>query len=371
MLIISLLLAAALSAPSRAAKSRVSCHAGTAIITQGALRVFGLPFRASAEGVFRGTSVYACLPGGAAVQLGAVGADQGTDSTTIDQLAFDGSRYLATRTTDDGEGGPGVTFGVADLRTARSGGFANGVGGFASPPTFRVLFGGALLTSDDGVRRVAFTNRSGSGSPIAATGTEVAVSGSTAYWTQRSDGTTTAQSLRIPGRVAAPENTIFGSIDGLPLPRSRCEQRTGQTIARTQLVRVFASGRSVFACRDDRGGVLLLGRHTEPDQLRIVGDRWLLTLLPHDPTGLAAVYDMKALAEVTAVPAAAGPISSWSLLPNGALAWIQRGVLYAQAATASAPTELASAGDAPTALASANHTVYWTTGDAPHRFAAN
>ena len=64
--------AAALSAPSRAAKcARVSCHAGTAIITQGALRVFGLPFRASAEGVFRGTSVYACLPGGAAVQLGA------------------------------------------------------------------------------------------------------------------------------------------------------------------------------------------------------------------------------------------------------------------------------------------------------------
>ena len=123
--------------------------------------------------------------------------------------------------------------------------------------------------------------------------------------------------------------------------------------------------------RDDRGGLVRLDTRTEPDQLRIVGDRWLLTLLPGDRTRLAAVYDMNRLATVTAVPAAAGPVTASTFLPNGALAWIQGGALYAQTVSADSPTLLAPAGDAPTALASANHTVDWTkAGGVAHLFAA-
>src|SRR5262249_15176311 len=133
----SLLLATAVVASAHATKRpRVTCHSGTAIITQGSLRVFGIPFRSPAEGVFRGDTVYACLPGGRPQSLGDVGADEGTDSETIDGLVFDGSRYIAQQSTDDGEGGPTVTYGVTDLRSGRSGAFANGVGGLDSVAPF-------------------------------------------------------------------------------------------------------------------------------------------------------------------------------------------------------------------------------------------
>ncbi len=369
---IALLLVVAVGASADAKKRpRVTCHSGTAIITQGTLRVFGIPFRSPAEGVFRGDDVYACLPGGRPRGIGQVGADEGTDSETIDALVFDGSRYLAEQSTDDGEGGPTVAVGATDLRNGRSGAFANGVGGVDEVPPLRVLSDGRLLTSDDGVRLVSANAKSGSGKPISDSGDadEVAARGATAYWTEHPrGGPARVRTQAFPARAGAPENTTLGPVDGLPDLHARCERRTGATIARSELVRVFASGAALRACRDDRGGVIRLAPEPGAADIRIVNDRWLLVLLG-DPTRSATVYDMKTLTAATTVRAGAQPLTSWTLAADGTLAWIQGGALEAQTPSADAPTALAPAADAPTALASANHTVYWTAGGAPHRFA--
>ena len=213
LLAIALLLVVALGASADAKKRpRVTCHSGAAIITQGTLRVFGIPFRSPAEGVFRGDDVYACLPGGRPRGIGQVGADEGTDSETIDALVFDGSRYLAEQSTDDGEGGPTVTVGATDLRNGRSGAFANGVGGVDEVPPLRVLSDGRLLTSDDGVRLVSANAKSGSGKPISDSGDadEVAARGATAYWTEHPGaaqrGSARRRSRLAPARPRTPRS---------------------------------------------------------------------------------------------------------------------------------------------------------------------
>ena len=367
----SLLVALALSAPAHAKKRpHVTCHSGTAIITQGTLRVFGIPFTSPAEGVFRGDDVYACLPGGPPRLLGQVGADQGTDSETIDGLVFDGSEYLARQSTDDGEGGPTVTYGVTDLRTGRDGAFANGEGGLDEVPPFRVLSDGRLLTSDDGVRLVAANAENGSGRLISTRRSdEVAVSGATAYWSEQpDDGPVLVMTRTFAARSSAPENVVLSPIDGLPNRSSRCERRTGATIARSQQVRVLASGTNTFACRDDHRGVIRLAPEHGAADIRIFGTRWLVVALG-DPVRSVTVYDMQHLTTATTVKAPTQPVSSWTLAGDGTLAWIQGGAVFAQGPDAGTPTTLARTTNELTALASANHTIYWTENDEAHRFA--
>lgn len=357
---------------------KVTCHSGTTVLVQGSLRLIAIPFTSRAEGIYRGHELYACLgTAGRPVGVGSIGADEGTDSDSIPAMAFDGARYLAVNAITDGEGGPDSSYAVFDLETGRAGGYANGVGGFDEPPAFRVTAAGQMLTSDDGIHLVSFGNRSGSGrllSAPAADATETALAGRTAYWTETPDkGRAITRSTTLTGPAAGPENTVFQPVD-VPEARTRCDRRSGLTIARSLSVRVFQTGAKRYACREGSSTVVRLRPGQAKSVLRIVNDRWLFTLdaaTTAAPQQVGTVTDMKTGTAVTTVHTDAGvALSAWTILPNGALAWmLPGGPLLAETVSAGAPTVLAPATDAPTALASANGTVYWTAGGAPHRAA--
>ncbi len=391
-LAMTLALLAALTPVAHAKHRRITCRSGTTVLVQGALRVIAIPFRSQAEGVYRGEDLYACRgTAGRPISVGSIGADEGTDSDSIPAMAFDGVRYLAVDADSDGEGGPSYSYHVIDLKTGRSGAYANGVGGddvepaYFTVPAFRVTAAGALLTSDNNIHLVSPGSRSGSGRLLSTPGvdaSEAALAGTTAYWTETPDkAPAIVRSTTLAGPAAARENTVFAPIY-IPSAGTRCDRRVGLTIARSVGVRVFqTTSGSRYACSNGAPRLVRLrppmaapGLTSTADDVRIVNDRWLLTLDPETtmtavaPEQIATVTDMTTGVAVTTVHTAAGvTISDWALLPNGALAWIvPGGPLLAQPVSADAPTVLAPATDAPSALACANGTVYWTAGGAPH-----
>ena len=162
-----------------------------------------------------------------------------------------------------------------------------------------------------------------------------------------------------------------------PVHASTCAG-THRIIAASRGVVVFVEhtelGRTRTFCGNGKASELDGGadnlRHKE---VRIVNGRWILlrdvVAGPHATTGIIRVVDSVSARVVTEVDTETGRLGQTTLLPNGTLAWITPGgPLLVQRPEAEDPTELAPASAAPTALASAPHKIYWTTGGTAHAY---
>jgi hypothetical protein len=350
-------LAAVAIAPSGAAKQRVTCSSGATIVLDGRLRIFGVPFHDRYGTV--GADEYACLGrSGRPLGIGFASESQGTASSDTPIVTFDGKRYLAALSTDDGEGGPSASYDVFDLRMRRRVTFAKAVAG-EEPEPFRVTAAGGLVTDDYGIQLIPRGHRGDSRfiEPLGSGG-EIAYAANTIYW---SDGGG-AHSAPAKTTAGMSENRVY---DLRPLNpfhvrrgHGRCESRRGTTIAASPHVRVLARDGLRFACR--RGSSQAHGLGPDAGELRIVGDRWLLS---RTATG-STVLDMRG--DGTVVTQAGGATGASTLAANGTLAWLEGdGRLLSQRPSDAAPAVLAEAADAPTALASSDATIYWSSAGAP------
>jgi hypothetical protein len=325
------------------ASNATPCRATPRILTAQTLTIFGVRYHDQGGGVLE----YACL--GPKARPLFVGSEDDNYGGRTQAYAYDGARFLATHNLDIGEGGGDANLEVFDLKTHHTIGFRPAVeADFGDPPPFRVTAGGGLVAQQDDGAITYFPPRGARTvlSTPGAHGDEVALMGSTAYWTEGE----TARSAQIAGPPTPVENQIVPHVD-VPRPSSRCESQAGRTIAGTARVRVFVHGNRALVCRAH--GVR---RSTIPrGDVRIAADRWVLVA---GHAGALTLLDglgrepTRRIAQTT----------SSTLLPDGTLAWIDRsGALQRQTPSATAPDTLAPVADLPTALASSTKTIYWTT----------
>jgi hypothetical protein len=361
------LLALAVAAPVAQA-ARVRCGSGTPMFQHGSLRIFGVAVHYPSDANWRGYEQYGCVgTKGRPIELGSTGAGEGTASGDTPRYVYDGSRYLAREEYSDGEGGPDVTYWVTDLRTRHRVTFATATGQppDESPP-LRLTTRGDLLSTghgdvefirrglDDTEKRTTVLWAGGE----TAEADDVALVGTSAYWTQRPfTGTPTVGSATVANDADAPEARLFEPVRIRP-DRGRCATRPGRTTERSTRVRVLERGTRRYACRAGSAAVARLPGGTLRD-LRIAGDRWILSV----SAATATLTDTR-----TRTSRSLGEAKAWTLLGSGTVAWIAAdGSLLAQRAHAAAPTTLATAAEAPSALASSGSTIYWTAGGVAHR----
>jgi hypothetical protein len=366
---------AALIAPT-AAHARVRCGSGATIYQDARLRVFGIHFvdRADPEGPFRGYDEYACARGSRRpTGLGTTGFDAGVNSEDVPEIAFDGSRYLALVNTSDSEGGPDSFYETVDLKTRRSVHFVSG-GCCADvdnnvPGPIRAGPGGSLIRDEDAIRVYAGGHGQTLSTPNAEA-TELALVGTTVYWTEQDTGPAVARSATLPGAAPPRENYVLGPLEVSTKPD--CAPRRSTTLLRTARFQVYTRHSRRRACRLGHRGSLALGpagqARTARD-LRTAGGRWVLALDTYaGPTGkhdILEVADMRRGKVVTTVDAPA--TAQATLLADGTVSWLEAGGrLLSQVPGAAGPTVLAEAAAAPTALAGGRSTIYWTAGGAPH-----
>jgi hypothetical protein len=360
-------------------RTSLTCRSGTTVVLQGRLRVFAVAVRyrnESTEGeLFTGFNVYGCVPGGRPQFVGQTGEDLDCEDW-IHGLVFDGSTQLGATLASSCEADENDDVRSVDLRTGRryeNDSLGIAVGQMANGSTLQVAdngFGALELAPRRG-RRLALAP--GSDHP-----SEVAVTGATAYWTQKARGRGRAselvRSIRQPANARQPENIRVGVLFG-PGPartivrHSACERHPGTTIARSPSVRVYVVGSAHVACSRTQPQPVALSARTTAGAVRIVDNRWLATIAGSGPRRTITVYDMNRGKAVTRVRA---PIASWTVSGHGALAWIVRGgPLEIKTPAGHRPRTLAHRADAPTALASSSRTVYWTAGARPHHFATH
>jgi hypothetical protein len=295
-----------------------------------------------------------------------MGFDGGAGSWDTPAYAFAAGRYLGSYSWTDGEGGPSASFSVDDLKTERRIAWTGATYEDGVPP-FRVAENGALLFTDEdeidlltpgvrGVRRL---------SSSLARASDLALAGGTVYWTEHPKGAPAeAHSATLSGVAGDAEGRMLEPIE--PRPKGRgCRAARGRTLASSPTVRVYRRAGSAVrrACRIGGGSFRMPAAAPVP---RIVNDRWLLVLGPGSPAATARVVDMKTGRTATLVAAGGPGIRRATMLRRGTLVWLEEGGRVLAQRPGAAAVELAPADPAPSALAAARDTVYWTAGGAPH-----
>jgi hypothetical protein len=191
-------------------------------------------------------------------------------------------------------------------------------------------------------------------SPTDVTAGDVALSGSTLYWTETPQAAPpVARSAPLGGDPGPPGDRL----EPVELRRGgACMRRAGKTVLQSSRVRVLRRAAGLVACRFGDDPALRLPAGSS--DLRVVADRWLFL---RAGSGVR-VIDMRSRLTVTRADA---PVES-ALLDNGMLAWTDAGGRLVAAAPGAGSVELAASGAS--ALASSRTTVYWTAAGAPQRF---
>ncbi len=325
----------------------VHCDAGATMYVDGPLRVFGTAFREHEGGnTVVGHNQYACVGGRRATPLGTDFESTGAFGGGIPKYVFAGGRYLAVASYDYGEGGEDQSLDVVDLRTRRRLKSVNGLWDDDAGPVIRLSANGDLVTGDDGL--VTVHPLGGEDSVLSNDGADLAVAGTTVYWTEPGG----PRSATLPGRPSEEPDDVLA-----PVAFSHdnpCDSRPGTTLARTPHVRVVRRGRTTVACQVGSRRAVTLPRGV--DDLHVAGDRWLVASAGDDAT----VIDTRKRRVVT--KAFRGVRQA--LLANGTLVVNDGAGTLKAYAPGAAPTTLEAVGA--TALASTDTTVYWTAGGAPH-----
>jgi hypothetical protein len=353
-----LLVAAALlfaAAPSADAKPRLRCSSGTTLLVDGPLRIFAVAFRDRDE---RGHDHYACLGGrGRPLRVGQ--DDDGPDAAVERMLdySFAGGRYLLAAIYGEDEAGQNGDYTVFDLRAHRRVAKTDLLVDLEAGAQFGLAADGSLVVGDEGVVSLLRAGSPKQGlSPAGVTAGDVALSGTTLYWTETPQGAPpVARSAQLGGAAAPPGDRL----EPVEIRRGgACTRRSGETVLRSSRVRVLRRGTGYVACRFGDGRAVRLPAETSAADLRVVADRWLFVRAG----ARAQVIDMRSLQTVTQVDAPAAT----ALLDDGTLAWNEAGGRLLAAAPGAAPHELAATGAG--ALASSRTTVYWTADGTPQRF---
>jgi len=339
------------AAPAAAQAAPVICGSGTTIAAfPPHVRIIAVHFHEH-KPENRGYHEYACTSAHARPLH--VGESQGIGaafSEDTERYVFAGGRYLAAGTEEEDEGGGSTDAAVYDLRTRRTvtGDVAVGYDdGFA----FRLGPHGELVDDDGGILRVIAPG--GRAHRLSNTARDVAVAGTTVYWTDAN----AVRSATLPGPASGAADRVLDIGDGATEP-SRCRSRRGTTVAHSFSVRVARDGRRWFACKDGRRGAVELADDTRPASVWIAADRWLYSVCDD-----ARVLDMRTQRLVTILPSI--PARPPEILPNGTLAWIDAdGTLLEQRRGEHAPH---STDAGASALTSVGSTLYWTSAGLPHR----
>ena len=116
---------------------------------------------------------------------------------------------------------------------------------------FRLGPHGELLDNDGGILRVIAPG--GRAHRLSNTARDVAVAGTTVYWTDAN----AVRSAALPGPASGAADRVLDIGDGATEP-SRCRSRRGTTVAHSFSVRVARDGTRWFACKDGRRGAVEL-----------------------------------------------------------------------------------------------------------------
>ncbi len=318
-----------------------------------------MPFRDSDE---RGHDHYACL-GGRGRPLAVGQDDDGPDASVERMLAysFAGGRYLLAAIYGEDEAGANGDYNVFDLRARRRVSSTDLLVDLEAGAQFALAADGRMAIADDGTVQLwplGFSDgRAQALSPTGATAGDIALSGTTLYWTETPQGAPPVARSAPLGGDPAPAGARLEPVE---IRRGgACTRRSGTTVLQSSRVRVLRRGAGYVACRFGDGRALRLPAATSVADLRVVADRWLFV---RAGAGVR-VIDMRSLQTVTR---ADSPAES-ALLDDGTLAWTEAGGRLLSAAPGAAPSELAATGAS--ALAASRTTVYWTAGGAPQRFA--
>jgi hypothetical protein len=332
----------------------VTCRSGATLAAFPGLRIVAVPFRdRGGDGNF-GYQEYACT--GPRARPLHVGLSSGAGGAyEEDTLRYDlvGGRYLAAGDSEEDEGGGSVTVTVWDLRTRRP--IVNTApidGGSGGDPLVRLSAGGTAI--DTGSSNLLIVAPRHKPRRLTTGGADdVAVTGSTLYWTEA--GTVHTMTLAGPASDA-PDSFVDLPVGGLY--SGRCRARIGTDVARDGWLRVARGPSGWFACRMLSRRALSLPSDLEPGSVRIAAHRWVYFAAG----GSGHVVDMQRRTTVGAVPIAPGETPL--LLDDGRVAWIDpTGTLMAQRPGA-APVPLATGAGG---LAAAGKVLYWTAGGLPQR----
>jgi hypothetical protein len=344
---------ALLSLPAAARARPVTCRSGATMAAFPGLRIIGVAFRHRGPERDFGYEEYACT--GPHARPLHVGLSSGAGGTyEEDTLRYDlaGRRYLAAGRLEEDEGGGELTVSVWDLRTRRQLIDEAVIDGVEGDPLIRLAAGGVAIDPGEGDPLLVAP---GHKPRLLSNGgdTDVAVAGSTLYWTESG----VAHSLALPGASGdAPDSFVDLPTGGL-FP-GRCRARIGNDVARDGWLRVAHGASGWFACTMRSRRALSLPAGVEPDSVRIAAQRWVY----FTAGGSGHVVDMKARAEAGTVTLTPG--AQPLLLDDGRVAWIDStGTLFAQRPGA-APVALATGASA---LAAAGTVLYWTSGGVPQR----
>lgn len=367
------------SATTAARQPTVKCTSGTTLFVHQGLRIFAVSQRVDYS--FNGRSVveYACRGRRSRpIRLGENYTDEGNQGAyRIDGYALSGSRYIGLTTNFSGGESCGTShFILRDVRsrhpvhTSPEGcGFeeetesddlvVTPAGGLAylktyqSGPDINALVIALKPGRDSKPVQLSVKDPKVAASDIAARGELV-------YWTETPQGgTAVARSRALGPGTGGPESQAFRDPER-PRKSGSCVRR-GRTLAQTVLVRVVERGGRRSACRVTKSAGVALPAGKLRD-LQIAAERWVLALQARTAT-IADVTGRRS--RVIQLPAG---VKEASLLDDGSFAWIETsGRLLVQRPGTAAPSVLAEAAGAPTALASRDKTIYWTQADGPHR----
>jgi len=340
------------AAPAAAHAAHVTCGSGTTIAAfPPHLQIIAVHFHEH-HPENRGYHEYACTSAHARPLH--VGESQGIGaafSEDTERYVFAGGRYLAAGTEEEDEGGGSTSAHVYDVRAHRTVTGDVAVGFPDDAFTFRLGPHGELLDNDGGILRVIAPG--GRAHRLSNTAQDVAVAGTTVYWTDAS----AVHSATLPGPPSDTADRVLDIGDGATEP-SRCRSRRGTTVAHSFSIRVAHDGHRWFACKDGRRGAVELARNTRPASVWIAADRWLYSVCDD-----ARVLDMRTEKLLTILPSI--PARTPEILPNGTLTWIDAdGTLEEQRRTDHVPHSVDTGSSA---LTSVGSTLYWTSAGLPHR----
>ena len=356
-MVAAVLAAAALATPP------ASCASARTVVLDGPLRIVGtrVPTQHKRDRV----GLYACLRGGRPTAIGQSGYPGFSGATDVDVVTFDGARYLATITVRDS--GTGARYRVFDLRRHRQVTLARSAAiGFGEDP-FRVLPTGTLARSDFGVQLIprGFRGDEASLTKLGSTRSyDLAYVGSTLYWSTSANSFSpvVAAATTVDAPAAAPENRVYDITHlgpyNLTRHPGRCEDLPGRLVAASVDVRVVAhrGARRVCSIGGKRVAPAGVERRAadrrrrvapEPRCRRREADRYV------DRQGRGA--RARAGAQPPSPRTAARPGSTTAAASSSP-------------DRAEGPGVLAPAGDAPSALAASQETIYWTSAGAPRRW---
>jgi hypothetical protein len=271
--------------------------------------------------------------------------------------SFAGGRYLLSATYGEDEAGQTGDYAVYDLRARRRVSSTDLVLDTDMGAQYALAADGRMVIADEGVvqlRRPGASNQALS--PAGVTAGDIALSGTTLYWTETPQSAPPlARSTQLGGEPAPGGERL----EPVEIRRGgACTRRSGTTVLQSSRVRVLRRGAGYVGCRFGDALAVRLPAETSVTGLRVVADRWLLV-----PAGdRTHVIDMRARRTVTVADA---PVET-TLLDDGTLAWVESGGRLLAAAPGAAPDELAASGAS--ALASSRTAVYWTADGAPQRF---